>query len=612
MERGVIVLIGFFALVAAFYAWIIGTSIEGFDHNPAYGGAYGHLADAFVHGQLNLRVSPPDGLLALPDPYDPAANDPFRGQGFQDLILYNGKVYIYWGPVPALLLFVPLQLLGGFMVEGLATLLVCFGGFVFSVLTLRFLARRFLPRTPGWALWAGMIALAVCNVVPFILRRAGHSEVAIGSGLCFGFLAIWLFVTGWYGDQVSARRLAGASLALGLAIGSRMSWVVLAVVPVAVVLWLWRADRRADRARLTAALLGPLAACGSLLMLYNLARFGSPVELGAKYQLAGVNQAEYAPFTFGFLKPGLFYYLLEPPRLEPLFPFVALGPPPLYPGDLPHGYIRAEPTAGLLPTTPFLLILALLPAAWRRWEPRLRRIVLTVAALGLGILALTAGALWSTTERYVVDFMTFLLVAALLVWFTALSSERRRPRRIAAVAGGAALSWSVLYAVAVSFIGYGMPMAITKPSSWARLESAFSPISRIVAGMAGRPVIGRIAPVPFPAPVVKGWGSLRREPVEIAQEFKPTTLRVASAHKGTFLLHATVQPGPDVVPGAGVDMQVATQRGQAHAIVRGGLSRVVLPVRLDGGVTTVTVTVQAQRAVGRRLLAITDMAFDKP
>jgi hypothetical protein len=227
----------------------------------------------------------------------------------------------------------------------------------------------------------------------------------------------------------------------------------------------------------------------------------------------------------------------------------------------------------------------------------------------VAILLLTAGALWSTTERYVVDFMTFFLVGALLVWFTALGSERRHRRRIAAVVGGAPLAWSVLYAIAIGFVGYGMPMAITKPGTWARFESAFS---RVVAGIAGRPVIGRVAPVPFPAPVVKDWDLLGRQPFAIAQESKPTLLRVASARGGTFRLHAVVSPGPDVAAGAGVELRLTTRHRSASAIVRGGASRVVLPVALDGGVTSATLSVQAQRASGERLLAITDLAFDKP
>jgi hypothetical protein len=229
-RREVVALTAFFVLVAVIYAWIVQTSIEGLTFKPEFKGAYGTLADAFVHGQLNLRVSPPDGLLALSDPYDP-------------------------------------RVVGG-VGRGAR------GGFDLAV-----------------ALGRG--------VVGPLSRRSRPADV-----------------------------------------------------------------RAARPSRCVRPTVDVLQRCALRL----------PFELGSKYQLAGVNQADYAPFTFAFLKPGLFYYLLGPPRLEPLFPFVALGPPPLFPGDLPQGYVKSEPTAGLLPTTPFLVILALLPVAARRWNRRLRAV----------------------------------------------------------------------------------------------------------------------------------------------------------------------------------------------------------------------------------------------
>jgi hypothetical protein len=52
---------------------------------------FNFLADAFLHGQLHLRLLPPGTL---------------------DLIYYGDRVYIYWPPFPALLLM-PVVALGG-------------------------------------------------------------------------------------------------------------------------------------------------------------------------------------------------------------------------------------------------------------------------------------------------------------------------------------------------------------------------------------------------------------------------------------------------------------------------------------------------------------------
>ena len=62
---------------------------------------YDMLADAFLHGQTDLLVKPDPHLLTLPNPYDPVANMRYR---LHDASLYRGKYYLYWGPVPGLLL----------------------------------------------------------------------------------------------------------------------------------------------------------------------------------------------------------------------------------------------------------------------------------------------------------------------------------------------------------------------------------------------------------------------------------------------------------------------------------------------------------------------------
>jgi hypothetical protein len=603
----------FFAVVAAFYVWIVQTSLPGFRFDRVESGPYGWLGDALAHGQLHLRYPVvPQGFRDLPDPFDPDATIAYRwNQHLHDLSYYHGKLYTYWGVVPALLLFVPLRLAGIWMSQGLAVIILCFGGLVFSVLTLRFLVRRFLPQTPTWALWAGQVTLACCNAVPFILRRAEHSEIAIGGGLCFGFLAVWLLLTGWYGPKISLRRLSGASLALGLAVGSRPTWVIVAIVPLLMAVAVWRSGR-SDRSKVAVALVGPLAVCGLLLMAYNFARFGTPLELGSKYQLAGYPQNQYPPYTPAYLAPGLFFYLIEPPHLTPLFPFLALGPPPGYPGSLPAGYLPlAEPTAGLLPTAPIVLLLVLLPVACRRWGPELRRIVPTFAALAIGMILMIAGALWSTTERYVVDFTSFFLIAGLMMWFTVLTSRQPRRRRLGVILGSAALCWGALVGIAVSFTGYGQTLVVKQPKLWSRLESSFSPVSRVLAGVAGRPVVGRISPNRFQPPTTQKWSSLGRDPSAFSQGTAPTTLRVGSAHGGMFRLHALVAPGPDFPVRSSVVLRVATRHGYADTALRGP-TRVVIPVKLDGGVTSVTVTAQASRATGPAVLEVEDLAFDKP
>ena len=67
---------------------------------PSHTVYYEVLADAFMHHQVSLRIQPRAELAALPDPYDPAANLPYR---WHDVAYYDGKYYLPWGPAPALI-----------------------------------------------------------------------------------------------------------------------------------------------------------------------------------------------------------------------------------------------------------------------------------------------------------------------------------------------------------------------------------------------------------------------------------------------------------------------------------------------------------------------------
>ncbi|MDX6715797.1 MAG: hypothetical protein QOH30_2355 [Baekduia sp.] len=487
----------FFAAFLVFYVWIVRTGVP-FTSNHAYSGPYGGLADAFAHGQLSLRDPPPPGLLDLVNPYDPIANNAFRHNGLHDLTLWHGKLYVYWGPVPALLL-VPLQLVGVWVPQNLVTVGLGFGALVFSVLTLRFLVARFLPATPAWAVWAGMLSLALCNVVPFTLRRPAQYEIAIDGALCFGFLALWLLSTGWFGPRPSVHRLAGASLAIGLAVGCRPTAGLYALVPLTLVVGAWRSGRwpvaGAGRRRATmTALAAPLGVCVALLLAYNAARFGTPLEFGQKYQLSGFDQTHRALGHLSYLAPGLFYYVLLPPRLLATFPFLGLGPPPKYPWGLPADYTGVEMTAGVLPTIPLLAGLVLLPWVARRWDPGLRAIAGAMVATAALTTVLLAFMVWGTTQRYEVDFVSLLLIPALLVWYTALvwAPRRRWPRRLVAVAGTAALIWGAAAGLAESFRGYTDGLAAYHPQLYRAFVDAFSPLSRVLASAKGGPVITRI------------------------------------------------------------------------------------------------------------------------
>ena len=474
------------ALVLAFYLWTASTSGSPFDFGENAADYYNLQADGLLSGKLSLDVDPPAALLALPDPYDPVANAPFR---LHDASLYDGRYYLQWGPVPALVAFIPFRLLPlGDLPATLAAALFAFMGLCFAVALLRLVVRSYAPRTPRWMVGAGVVALATGSAAPFVLRRVAVYEIALLSAYAFLMAGLYLLATGALRGPVSRRRLAAGSLCLGLAVGCRPTMVLPAALLAGVWWWLSRRDG-ADRRRLAVAVLAPVAACGVLLALYNVARFGSPLEFGNGYQLAGIDVRTLKSYEPSALGPGLWFYLLARAHVTTGFPFVHLPLPPAYPGTLPGGY-QLEVTGGVLRNVPIAFAFVAALALRAPGERALRRIVLGLAAVGIAFVAFISFSLFGATMRYETDFATLLVLAGVLGWIAVAGRLRRGVARRALAIGGAALvAWGACYGVAISFTGYYDGLRAGEPGTYRALENLTSPLPTAAAMLKGTPLL---------------------------------------------------------------------------------------------------------------------------
>jgi hypothetical protein len=608
----------FFVAVLAFYLWTAASSGPvRFDTSGS--NYYGLIADALRHGDLALRIKPPQALLDLPNPYDPNANGPFQA-GLHDLSLRNGHLYAYWGPTAAIVLFAPFQLIGIEIPQSLAVALFGFLGFVFSALTLRFLVRRFLPATPRWALAASTIFLAFGNAVPFVLRRPAVYEVAITCALCFAMLGLWLLLTGWFGERPSRRRLAAASLAFGLALASRPTLGALAIVPLVLAVVAWRRAAWPEgltQRRALIALAGPFAACALLVAAYNMARFGSPLEFGQKYQLAGADPATLKTFDPAFIPSGLFLYLLAPPRPMALFPFLQLSAPPTLPWATPDGFDYTEATGGALVLAPLLLWILLLPVVGRRLEPDLRRLLLALVGAGALIVFAMSFILAGTTQRYAVDFMALLSLPALLLWMVTLQRTRRGSwrRRLAAGSGLVVIAWGSLAGLAISFTGYYNLLESNHPKLYHHLENAFAPVSALETRVAGRAVIGTVSSPYGAGPGKTTWGSLGQGEgagFYVSPAPAVATVTIAAPRSGTYHLRGGIGLGQGAVPGAQTVVVVGLAGEPGRRMPIGASQNFDVPLQLKAGVSRVAWTASASRSTSPVLAVVQGLSITGP
>ncbi len=493
VDRVSVALVAVFVPAAAFYVWTAATSVP-LSLHAGETDRYNLLATAFLHLRLWI-ANAPAGLLHLAEPYNPAQNAPFVDVGgatnLHDDVLYGSHLYFAWGPAPALVLLVPLHVLGW---EPSASVTVAFfgvAGLGFALAALRVVLRQ-LADTPLWICVLAACAVALGTTVPFLLRTPSVTEDTIAGGFCFTMAGVWLVASTVVDHRASLWRAAAASLSFGLAAGSRpeLGLAAVALVPVYFTL---RATH--PRRPLLLALGVPVGVCFALLAAYNQARFGNPLEIGLRHQLAGYDQLHEPLGNFSYLAPGAWLYTLSPPRPTATFPFLVLGPPPLsYPAGLPATYAQ-ELTGGLLATTPVVLFLVALPWIWRRrpaWLGALAGPLVSLAGAGVVFLLFLAFENRATTERYEVDFAGLVLLGALAAWLALASHTRGALRRVVRVGGGLLVVWGCVTGFAVSFIGYGDFLAVEHRGEWNTLQDAGSPLTALIARIAGRPVVAEV------------------------------------------------------------------------------------------------------------------------
>ena len=348
--------------------------------------------------------------------------------------------------MPCLLFQLPFEAITGIqdlayapcmVILGLVFLLSCFG-IVGQVV------RRWFPQTSSAAYLLSVSALMLGSQLYNLLERPYIYEYAILCGAAFLMLGLWLWLaaaaTPVEHGGVLTLRLAMGSLCMALVAGCRPQMELFAFLALPI---FWNRYITQGRLRSRAgvrdavAFLLPIVLVAAGLMWYNYARFGSPFDFGANYNITG-NDMTKRGFNVVRIGPAVFTSLLDPPRLKSVFPYLQEV------NVHTNAVIRTiseKFCGGMLAATPFTwaLLLPVIPAARRSLHRRRAVSVLVYGAVAL-MLVITvvdcqmAGVLY----RYLMDYSPVLLLGAALCWMLAETTLARR------AAGGEALAVSLL------------------------------------------------------------------------------------------------------------------------------------------------------------------------
>ena len=365
------------------------------------GGYYGLQTEAFLAGQLHLKIPTDPKLLELENPYagPQGTNRP------HDTSFYKGRFYLYYGASPIVLLYLPWRLITGtYLHDAAGTVVMLYGGLLLAALWLRRLRRdRFSKVSP---MWVPALVLLLGFGAPLVVEAHNPTFYAVPiAGAFFCLMLAFTAVDGALRATTNARQtlwLALGSLAWGLAVGARPIYVLGLLVFAVSIAWLWwqtAEDRwKWQGLRLWIAGVGPAALIGCAIMAYNFLRFEHPLEFGIRFSMASADIREARLVGAEFIPKNLHLYLLQTVDWIRYYPFVV-------------GYGRPY---GVLPYLTFIVLAAALPLTWR--NPRLRDAhwILTngtlvgAGAANLALLCLFFGG----EERYLLDFAPPVLLAA--------------------------------------------------------------------------------------------------------------------------------------------------------------------------------------------------------
>lgn len=397
-------------------------------------GQYIELTDAILDGHYYINDTPDEKLAELENPYDPDARDSAGASSSWDHAYYDGKYYVYFGIVPALLFNIPLKLIADIDIKPFTCILILIPIFVImSYFLIYALARKFMSKEKEsipLLLYIMLTTLFVNGTgTAFLMVWPDMYTLPIFTSLTLAVSGLYCWITAFKptdnGYKLNCIKLFIGSLLLALIAGCRPQ--VLLVLFVAIPLF-WNTvfkDRKLfSKSSIiqTACFILPIVLFAAFMCHYNFARFGSIFNFGANYNLT-TNDMTSRGITLSRIPQGIFCYILQPLSVEGVFPFLA---PTNFATQFMGITIKEVTYGGILFLQPITWILLLIPKIKNELKEKgLFTITLLFIVFSL-IIAAADAIMAGILSRYYLDFCWLLILAAIIVIFAAYEKYGKR------------------------------------------------------------------------------------------------------------------------------------------------------------------------------------------
>lgn len=311
--------------------------------NPVWNGEvaehrnqYEELADAILEGHIDIHTDEDvSDLAAMDNPYDATAREE-QGVSYQwDHAFYDGHYYVYFGIVPALLLFVPYKAITG-------TALTSWKGTavfsVFIIIAIFLFAYQIIRKSKAkvpLTVYLVLCSNASLIILWYAVEHPALYCTAIVSGICFALWSFYFLYQSFCVDEKPKLwKIFIGALCGALVFGCRppigiTEIALLPLIYIGIKRQIVKPEGNYKKNIIIQAIAFalPYVIIAILLMIYNYVRFKSFFEFGQSYQLTVTDQTAY---TGGILErisiidwanyTGKFLFLFN--DLQKTFPWV--------------------------------------------------------------------------------------------------------------------------------------------------------------------------------------------------------------------------------------------------------------------------------------------------
>lgn len=285
---------------------------------------YYDLTKALLKGDFNLDYEPIPELLEMENPYDKhnwtGLNVPW------DTAFYQGKFYCYFGITPVLLIYLPLYVLTGIMIENrtvnlIFSFLLIAGSFYF----IRQVIKKWGAKTTPFFAWPVFSAL-LCFAENFfyLYMRPDFYNVPITSANALTIWGLGFWIKSTLTEKRKILYYFAGSACMALVAGCRPQMVLISFLAIPLFWNVAVVERKLfskETIKETLAFCLPYIVMAIFLMYYNYMRFGNVFEFGAQYNLT-TNDMTKRGFNLDRLGLGLFTFLIQPPNIIATFPYL--------------------------------------------------------------------------------------------------------------------------------------------------------------------------------------------------------------------------------------------------------------------------------------------------